>query len=131
MANYHHSVAVISYVPVELADELVAAGLAHSSLSRRAEPAAVAQTIEILGIGANLATIMISAAAIPDLCHRLLRRVRHSPAATGPTSSARAVVTDASGRVTMIELSSATPETVSALIYRALNESPSEASHAD
>jgi hypothetical protein len=113
-------------LPVDLADDLVLESLADPALAARAGPVLTA-SLDLIGLAANLGTILISAEAVPEVCRRIHSWVRreHLPGPSPAHKVAIRVVT-ATGRTTEIIIEGLPAERVEDLVTRALAASDGE-----
>ncbi len=77
--------------------------------------------MEIVGYSANLATVLVSLGAIPDLCHRVANWWKHKATSTEAATVRVLVRDDNTGRTATIELSAVPSESLASLVQEALD----------
>jgi hypothetical protein len=73
-------------VPIDVAEEITREGLAAWPLETRGDPSVIAVTVSLLGVAANLVTVVASADAVREIAHRVVMwALRRSPEPTPDT----------------------------------------------
>jgi len=71
-------------VPADVAEEVTEDGLAAWPLETRGDPGAIAIAVSLLGVTANLATVVASADTVRDIAHRVAIWALRRPPRPGP-----------------------------------------------
>jgi hypothetical protein len=72
-------VSVVIAVPAEVAESLLNDDLAGRPLKRRGEPTVIAATLEVVGLAANLVTVVVAVPQVRDMIRRTIRWALRRP----------------------------------------------------